>query len=229
MSPTTTRIHLLPPTPPTDRTIEICLYHKLTALRHAALRSSPAAFSPLYRQEAFKCTTPDGRAEAWTFAAVQGPCAKNELEKDGKGEGEGEGDGQGEARHGEVDKVEKVQVLEADLDALVSGEWVGIVTLIAPPPAGDERRWEINWLYVLPHARRKGMGRRLLEAAVGYGVRESRLRGRERAGFRLQVATGNVGVVGWYERLGWRVRGECVGGLEMERWVGGEVEASDRV
>ncbi|KAF2496446.1 hypothetical protein BU16DRAFT_581773 [Lophium mytilinum] len=97
------------PVPLVDRTTEITFYNHLASPRTSSFLSSAAAFSPLYRQEAFKCVDAEGRVEAWTFAANVW-----------------------------------VPIPDPDLDALVLGEWAGIVTLVAP--AGKDETWEIKLL-----------------------------------------------------------------------------------
>jgi ribosomal protein S18 acetylase RimI-like enzyme len=88
------------------------------------------------------------------------------------------------------------QLVQADLFlvAELQDEVIGSVM------AGYEghRGW-INYLAVAPEQQRRGLGRRLMERA------ESELRRRGCPKVNLQVRTTNLGVIAFYERLGYLV------------------------
>lgn len=60
-----------------------------------------------------------------------------------------------------------------------------------------KRVWTLNDLFVLPHARGRGAGRSLLEAAAGYA------RGTGAKGIELATATGNARARQLYEQAGY--------------------------
>lgn len=113
---------------------------------------------------------------------------------------------------------------------LVAAEWVGTFTLVGPvmreswlcpqskqpsPAAdGEETRWHLTSLFVLPEHRGRGLAAKLTLAAVSAGSSASRALSREPENrgaegnvvaptrFRLIVHPKNMSVVGLYEKLG---------------------------
>jgi ribosomal protein S18 acetylase RimI-like enzyme len=77
--------------------------------------------------------------------------------------------------------------------ASVNGEFVGMVL--------THQEW-ISDLWVLRHARRQGVGAKLLAQA------EAEIAGQGYPSFRLRVVKSNTGAVVFYERHGWQIRRE---------------------
>ncbi len=84
--------------------------------------------------------------------------------------------------------------------AVEDGRLVGMVAGFADRE--DERRADVIAMFVAPEARRRGVGRALVEAQVRWAEAE----GYRRVGLMVNVE--NAGAIGLYESLGFRDTGE---------------------
>lgn len=222
--PTYTTLLIPPYTSLPDNTLAP-LAEKLRTFKLHALLSDPKAFSQSHATESkLPLSAWEARVSNSNFRIVV--CVVDGGEQHGAGPAE-------EGEKGGVTKGRPEEVVKR----LLASDWAGTFTLVGPvtrdewtfpmsgqpiPGAdGDEKRWHLTSLFVLPEHRGRGLAAKLTLAAVQAGlfISQSSLSSgpggqevRPTTRFRLIVHPNNKTVVGLYEKLGF-----VVGGLYTQK------------
>ncbi|KAL1599768.1 60S ribosomal protein L10A [Paraconiothyrium brasiliense] len=155
------------------------LIAKQKALRLQSLLTSPDSFSSTYEREiAFTDADWEARLRnpsAYTLIAVKSTASRTGNQRD-------------DERRPDSDYLD--------------GEWIGSVVLVGPEEEHESpfATFDIYALFVLPEARGKGVGGKLIESAASEA--QTLTGGASKVLIRAAVASGNERVLKLYERAG---------------------------
>jgi ribosomal protein S18 acetylase RimI-like enzyme len=186
---------------------QLALAHKFREFRLLALKTAPGAFASSYDDEV-------KRDLDHTFERLRHPKATQFV-----------------ALASEASTPDKTVVREADIDELLSRDWLGFIVLIGLDESqgsvsaksdplsqiaitsseervlelhNDVMRFHLNGMFVSPSARRCGMGARLIEAALDAAKSRS---GKSSRGFHCTIIVDewNDAAIKLYERVGFAI------------------------
>lgn len=187
---------------------QLALAYKFREFRLLALKTAPGAFASSYDDEV-------KRDLDHTFERLRHPRATQFV-----------------ALASEASTPDIARVCEADIDELLSRDWLGFIVLIgldeslgivsaksdplsqiAKDASSEERvlelhndvmRFHLNGMFVSPSARRCGMGARLIEAALDAAKSRS---GKSSRGFHCTIIVDewNDAAIKLYERVGFKM------------------------
>jgi ribosomal protein S18 acetylase RimI-like enzyme len=197
----TFRIFTLPRSHP-DPTTWAGLSNKVKAFRLNSLRASPEAFSSTF---AIESEFPD---DVW-LSRLNNPLASHSVALS------------------IGDSSRSLNDVNDELDNIIEGDWLGVGVLIGPKDDGEKGvsasrspwaniqspaqveqgektipLYQLNGLYVMPEARKLGVGKALVDTAFENGRNLERARNGRKALFQVRVESENVAARKLYERAG---------------------------